>query len=88
VRSSLNRALWKLTVPWTDAASAHKTLEILDGFPQSSTGPTGLSPRKMRKSGSASDPGVHVCENSGVHDPEKSQAYSIAQARLKAMKAR
>jgi hypothetical protein len=27
----------------------------------------------MRKSGSASDPGVHGCENPGVHDPEKSQ---------------
>jgi len=72
VRSSLNRALWKLTVPWTDAASAHKTLEILNGFPQPSTGPAGLSPRKMRKSGSASDPGVHGCENPGVHDHEKS----------------
>ena len=82
MRSSLNRALWKLTVPWTDAASAHRTLEILDGFPQASTGPAGLSPLKMRKSGSASGPGVHDCETSGVHDPEKSHDIDLTRKQI------
>ena len=85
---SASGAHWEDTVQDWDNLSSDIRLVVVDraiepGRPQEVVNPRGISPPptrptaglsyELRKSGSASDPGVHDCEYSGVHDPEKSQ---------------